>query len=75
MAVCLPFGDQVLGRLGLALQPDQPRLLIHARDLLTGRQPRRMTTMTWRLAAAFCASAQLGSNARRSRIWARVMAG
>jgi hypothetical protein len=35
----------------------------------------RMTAMTWRLAAAFWASTQLGSNSRLSRILARVISG
>ena len=61
----LPFGEQVLGGRGLTLQPGQPRLLIHTRHRLTRR---RITAMTWRLAAAFCSSAQLGSNARLPRI-------
>jgi hypothetical protein len=80
VAVCLPFGEQGLGRLGLALQPGQPRLLIHAGHLLTSRQPPaasrwRMTAMSWRLAAAFWASTQPGSNSRLSRISDRVMGG
>jgi hypothetical protein len=33
------FGDQLLGGLGLALQPGQPRLLVHPRHLLTSGQP------------------------------------
>jgi predicted ester cyclase len=36
---CLPFGEQVSGGLGLALQPGRPRLPVHARHLLTSRQP------------------------------------
>jgi hypothetical protein len=35
----LPLGEQLLGGLGLALQPAQPRLLLHPGDLLTSRQP------------------------------------
>jgi hypothetical protein len=35
----LPLGEQVLGGLGPALQPSQPRLLVHARDLLARREP------------------------------------
>jgi hypothetical protein len=35
----------------------------------------RITAMTWRLAAAFWASTQLGSNAWLSRISDRVMGG
>jgi hypothetical protein len=35
----LPLGEQLLGGLGLALQPGQPRLLIHPGDLLTSSQP------------------------------------
>jgi hypothetical protein len=31
--------------------------------------------ITWRLAAAFCANTQLGSNAKLSRISARVISG
>jgi hypothetical protein len=34
-----PFGDQLLGDLGLALQPGQPRLPVHPSHLLTGGQP------------------------------------
>jgi hypothetical protein len=34
-----------------------------------------MTAMTWRLAATFWASTQLGSNSRLSRISARVISG
>jgi hypothetical protein len=33
----------------------------------------RMTAMTWRLAVAFWASTQLGSEARLARIWTRVV--
>jgi hypothetical protein len=36
---CLPLGDQVLGDLGLPLQPRQPRLLVHAGHLLAGGPP------------------------------------
>jgi hypothetical protein len=36
---CLSLGDQVLGDLGLPLQPRQPRLSVHACHLLAGRQP------------------------------------
>jgi hypothetical protein len=36
---CLTLGDQLLGDLGLALQPRQARLLVHARYLLAGGQP------------------------------------
>ena len=32
-----------------------------------------MTAMTWRLAVAFWASTQLGSEARLARIWTRVV--
>jgi hypothetical protein len=35
----------------------------------------RMTAMTWRLAAAFCSSAQVGSNSKSARIWARTIIG
>jgi hypothetical protein len=35
----LPLGDQVLGDLGLPLQPRQLRLLIHAGHLFAGGQP------------------------------------
>jgi hypothetical protein len=33
------LGDQVLGDLGLPLQPRQPRLLVHAGHQLAGGQP------------------------------------
>ena len=69
----LPLGEQLLGRLGLVLQPGQARLLVHPGDLLASRW--RMTAMTWRLDAAFWASTQLGSNTRLARIWSRVMGG
>jgi hypothetical protein len=72
---CLPFGEQVLGGRGLTLQPGQPRLLIIRATASPAASRSRITAMTWRLAAAFCSSAQLGSNARLSRIWARVMTG
>ena len=39
LAVGLPLSQQLLGGLGLALQPGQARLLVHASDLLTSRQP------------------------------------
>ena len=35
---CLALGDQVLHDLGLALQPGQPRLLVHAGHLLARGQ-------------------------------------
>ena len=74
MAVCLPFGEQLLGGLGLALQPGQARLLEHARHLLTSRQPlahdRDGLAVGHRLA-----NTQLGSNAKLSRISAGVMGG
>jgi hypothetical protein len=58
MVLCrsLPPSYQLLGDFGLSLQPRQPRLLVHASHLLARRW--RMTAMTWRLAAAFCSSAQ-----------------
>jgi hypothetical protein len=72
---CLALGDQVLHDLGLALQPGQPRLLVHAGHLLARGQALRMTAMSWRLAAAFCSRAQVGSRSSPARIWARVMTG
>ena len=39
LVASLPLGEQMLGGLGLALQPGQPRLLIHPDDRLTSRQP------------------------------------
>jgi hypothetical protein len=71
----LPFGEQLLGGLGLALQPGQARLLVHARHLVPAASRWGVTAMTWRLAVAFWASAQLGSNSRLARISAPVMAG
>jgi hypothetical protein len=35
----VPFGEQLLGGLGLALQPGQGRRLVHPGHLLTRRQP------------------------------------
>jgi hypothetical protein len=56
--------DQLLGDLGLALQPRKPS----GPYMGTTGSPRfsrvRMTAMTWRLAAAFCRSAQVGSRSR-----------
>jgi hypothetical protein len=52
-----PFGDQILRDLGLALQPEEARFLVHAGHRLAAACRLRMTAMTWRLAAAFCASA------------------
>jgi hypothetical protein len=36
---CLPLDEQLLGGLGLALQPSQPWLLVHPGHLLASRQP------------------------------------
>jgi hypothetical protein len=75
MAVCLPFGEQVLGRLGLAFQPGQPASWYMRATPSPAASRWRMTAMTWRLAAAFCSSPQLGSSSRLSRIWTGVMTG
>jgi hypothetical protein len=36
---CLPLDEQLLGGLGMALQPSQPWLLVHPGYLLASRQP------------------------------------
>jgi hypothetical protein len=67
---------QLLGDLGLALQPGQSRLLVHARDLLPSGQAlahdRDDLAVGGRL---LLPSAQVGSRSRPARISARVMTG
>jgi hypothetical protein len=72
---CLPFCEQVLGGLGLALHQARPGSWYMRATSSPAASRSRMTAMTWRLAAAFCSSTQLGSNSRLFRIWARVMTG
>ena len=39
LVTSLPLGEQLLGGIGLALQPGQARLLVHPGDRFAGRQP------------------------------------
>jgi hypothetical protein len=70
-----PFGDQLLGDLGLALQPGQPGSRYIRATSSPAASRLRMTPMICRLAAAFCSNAQVGSSSRPARISARVMTG
>ena len=72
-----PFGDQRLGDLGLALQPGQPRLLVHASHLLPGGQSRAhdrddVAVGGWLHSAP---APRWGSRSRPARISERVMTG
>jgi hypothetical protein len=67
--------NQLLGDLGLALQPGQPRLVVHASPLLARAQALAHDLDDLSMAAAFCSSAQVGSRCRPARISARVMTG
>jgi hypothetical protein len=71
----LAFGEQLLGGLGLALQPGQARLLVHPCDLLTRRQPLAHDCEGLAVAATFWASTQLRSGSRLARISAGVICG
>ena len=70
------LGEQLLGGLGLALQPGQARLLVHPGHLLAGGQPLAHDgddlAVGGRLLGQHPA---LGSNSRLSRISAQVMSG
>jgi hypothetical protein len=57
---CLPFGEQLLGGLGLAFQPGQTRPWYMRATSSPASSRWRVVAMSWRLAAAFWASAQLG---------------
>ena len=69
------FGDQLLGGLGLALQPGQPGSWYIRATVSPAASRSRMTTITWRLAAAFCSNAQVGSRSSPARISAWVITG
>jgi hypothetical protein len=61
-AALLTLGDQVLGDLGLPLQPRQPRLLVPRATCSPAANRRRMTAITRRFAAALVSNTQVGNN-------------
>jgi hypothetical protein len=66
----LPLGHELLGDLGLSLQPGSPgsRYMRATAWPAANRSP--MTAITWRLAAAFCSNTQVGSRSSPARICA-----
>jgi hypothetical protein len=72
----LPAGaDQLFGDAGLALQPGKTKRPIHRHHPLPRSNRARITAITWRLAATFCANAQVGIMFRPACISSSVISG